>query len=317
MLFKKNIQLAFGVAFTLIGILLLFLRDDLAYFIFANKDSTITIALAAVVFLLSGVGNILYSYLQFSQKVPYEDLSSLKTNAYEKELERIKLDLLKIKSSVNSNDINQQEIDGLIKKIVEQNLEKSSFLKILETKFGHNIIEANRIDQITNDFETIGQRINSEIQRLTKSANLNLVFGSITTLIAIGFLAYEVLYKEVNFTELIPLLSHYIPRIAIVIFVEVFAFFFLKIYRANLIDIKYFHNEMTNVELKFVAIKASIASKNETIIQMAIQELAKTERNFVLRKDESTIELEKEKIDLQSSKGIIDALKDIVKLKGN
>ncbi|MBI5525005.1 MAG: hypothetical protein HY897_01580 [Deltaproteobacteria bacterium] len=42
-------------------------------------------------------------------------------------------------------------------------------------------------------------------------------------------------------------LSHYVPRITTVTFIEVFAFFFLKLYRASLIEIKFYQNELTSL----------------------------------------------------------------------
>ncbi|MGN6177933.1 MAG: hypothetical protein ACTHNW_02065 [Mucilaginibacter sp.] len=313
MINKQNFYLLAGILISLSGIILFIIRNDIAYYLF-DKSSSLTISVIASSLLLYGVGVVLYGYLQFTRNTTLTQ-NRVDISAFEKEIEILRLELLTLKSSGNPNAVNQEEIDGLIRKITEQNLGNKNFLKLLENKFGTQIIEHNRLDQLSQDFENINERISFEIQRLNKSANVNLIFGSVTTLIAIGFLAYEVLYKEINFTELIPLLSHYIPRIAIVIFVEIFAFFFLKIYKTNLTDIKYFHNEKTNIDLKFVAIKAAIITKNETIIEMTIREFATTERNFVLKKDESTIELEKEKIDLQSNKSIIDALKDIVKIK--
>lgn len=317
---KQNIYIVSGVIVTIMGIILLIIREDIALGFF-DKRSSITISLFASFLLLYGIGFLLYTYLQFSRRIEsvgfldgeIELSSDVKT--FETSLEELKLELLKLKGNEQSNGVNREEINELIKKQIYQNLDSKNFLSILEERFRKQSSEENKILRIAKDFENINQRINFEISRLTKSANINLVFGSITTLIAIGFLAYEVLYKEINFKELIPLLSHYIPRVAIVIFVEIFAFFFLKIYKANLADIKYFHNEKTNVDLKLVAIKAAIETRNETIMQTVIQELSKTERNFILKQGESTIELEKSKIDVSSDKNVIDALRDLLKTK--
>lgn len=309
----QGINLIFGVLASLVGFITLIIRDDVAYSIGLKSPLTISVASAAII--LYGIGATLYSYLQGNSiRINFPNIDTpLATNKLQEQIDFLKLEIYKFNDA--NSEVNKSEIEVLIRELINKSLNNEEFTKVFEAKFLNQLSEEQKISRINQDFVEINRRIGFEIVRLSKSANINLVFGSITTLIAVGFLGYEVLYKPVNFTEMVPLLSHYIPRITIVIFVEVFAFFFLKIYKANLNDIKYFHNEKTNIDLKLVAIKAAIATKNETIIQTSITELAKTERNFILKKDESTIEIEKERLDFQSSKSVLDALKDIIKSK--
>lgn len=311
---RYSLTIVMGVLTAIAGVILLVIREDIAYGL--NLERPVTISITASILLLYGIGFLLYAYLQYNRRIEFQ-VSDFSTGnqSIREELELLKLELLKYRNKDAHSTVDEEEISGLIKRLINQNLESEQFLKSVETKFGNQIIEEQKINRINRDFESINQRIGFEISRLSKSANINLVFGSLSTMFAIGFLGYEVIYNPVKFTDLIPLLSHYIPRISIVIFVEVFAFFFLKIYKTNLSDIKYFHNEKTNIDLKLIAIKSAISSKNETIIQLAIEELAKTERNFILKKGESTIEIEKEKMDIRNSKNIIDALKEIIKTK--
>lgn len=311
---KYSLTIVMGVLTAIAGIILLVIREDIAYGL--RLERPISISITASILLLYGIGFLLYAYLQYNKRVEFQVSDfSIGNQSIREELELLKLELYKYRNKNAHSNVDEEEISGLIKRLINQNLESEQFLKTVETKFGNQIIEEQKINRISRDFESINQRIGFEISRLSKSANINLVFGSLSTLFAIGFLGYEVIYNPVKFTELIPLLSHYIPRISIVIFVEVFAFFFLKIYKTNLSDIKYFHNEKTNIDLKLIAIKSAISTKNEISIQLVIEELAKTERNFILKKGESTIEIEKEKMDMRNSKNMIDALKDIIKAK--
>jgi hypothetical protein len=311
---KYSLTIVMGVLTAIAGIILLVIREDIAYGL--RLERQISISITASILLLYGIGFLLYAYLQYNKRVEFQVSDfSIDNQSIREELELLKLELYKYRNKNSHSNVDEEEISGLIKRLINQNLESEQFLKTVETKFGNQIIEEQKINRISRDFESINQRIGFEISRLSKSANINLVFGSLSTLFAIGFLGYEVIYNPVKFTELIPLLSHYIPRISIVIFVEVFAFFFLKIYKTNLSDIKYFHNEKTNIDLKLIAIKSAISTKNEISIQLVIEELAKTERNFILKKGESTIEIEKEKMDMRNSKNMIDALKDIIKTK--
>lgn len=168
---------------------------------------------------------------------------------------------------------------------------------------------------LTQEMEFPKRRLRYEIKRLTRSANVNLAFGSVSTIAALCFLGYEIFNQKSDFANLNQLLSYYIPRISIVIFVEVFAFFFLKIYKANLADIKYFNNELTNIDMKLIGMQIAVQNKSKVDLKFTIDTLLNTERNFILKKDDSTIELEREKIESSYSKNIVEALKELVKLK--
>jgi hypothetical protein len=151
---------------------------------------------------------------------------------------------------------------------------------------------------------------------LRRSANLNLVIGTLTTFLAISGLGFEVFKASMDFTDTVELLSHYIPRLSLVIFIEIFAFFFLKLYKANLNEIKYFNNEKTNIDFKIISLKTAIYEENQDLIKLTIEELIKTERNFKLDKNQSTVELEIRKNENTNSKlftDIIQKLTDKIK----
>ena len=80
-------------------------------------------------------------------------------------------------------------------------------------------------------------------------------------------------------------------------------------------DIKYFQNEMTNVELRMAAVNVALASGQQKAVQTVVEELSKTERNFILKKDETTADLEKFKAENTSTKDILQNLAGIWKAK--
>jgi len=165
--------------------------------------------------------------------------------------------------------------------------------------------------------ETIS-RLKREVSDLGRRANVNLLIGGVTSLIAVGLLIFMVLTSNVQRDNILDLLWHFIPRLSIVIFIEVFSFFFLRLYRTTLNEIKYFQNELTNVDLKFAGLEASLALEDSTAISSSIQEFTQTERNFVLKKDESTVDLQRLRIENQSLKEVIDSLKGpLTKVLGN
>jgi uncharacterized protein YuzE len=184
----------------------------------------------------------------------------------------------------------------------EENYAKSAFLK-------------STYQEILSDLKTIQQRLYREISKLSLRANLNLAIGSATTIVAILILYLTVGSHTPNFDSIGHSLSFFIPRISIVVFIEIFSFFFLKLYRTNLSDIKYYQNEMTNVEFKLLALKSAFAKDDLDSIKSVINNFSTIERNFILKKGESTVEVEKSKIDLASENSWKEIVKEALKLK--
>jgi uncharacterized protein YuzE len=184
----------------------------------------------------------------------------------------------------------------------EENYAKSAFLK-------------STYQEILSDLKTIQQRLYREISKLSLRANLNLAIGSATTIVAILILYLTVGSHTPNFDSISHSLSFFIPRISIVVFIEIFSFFFLKLYRTNLSDIKYYQNEMTNVEFKLLALKSAFAKDDLDSIKNVIANFSTIERNFILKKGESTVEVEKSKIDLASENSWKEIVKEALKLK--
>lgn len=163
-------------------------------------------------------------------------------------------------------------------------------------------------------FEQTSLRIENEIQNQAKRGNINLILGIITTLTGVGILGYSV-FNAPEVKSTIELASHFVPRISLVLLIEVFAYFFLKLYKQSLNEIKYFQNELTNVECKYLGVKLANGEESP-VLNDVVQKLVNTERNFVLEKGQSTVELEKEKAELQRNEKLTSALeKAISKIK--
>ncbi|WP_299052502.1 hypothetical protein [uncultured Polaribacter sp.] len=175
----------------------------------------------------------------------------------------------------------------------------------------------SRLDLLLNDFESIKRRLSGEIEKLSRKANVNLVIGSLTTIVALITLSFLVFQSGVTLTTYTEILYHYIPRISLIIFIEVFAYFFLKLYKLNLNDMKYFQNELTTVELKLASITTAINFGKDIDISAITLELSKTERNFILKKGETTVELEKARINKTDLKDLVNSITNSVKVGKN
>lgn len=141
-------------------------------------------------------------------------------------------------------------------------------------------------------------RLLAEIAALGRRSNLNLVIGflvSFSGISALGWFVYltafEMSAATSNASEV---LLKFGMRLSFVLFVEVFAYFFLRLYRYAIFEIKYFQNEITGAQFRLMALEAALRSGDKAIIEKMCAEMSKAERNFTLKKGESTIELRRE-----------------------
>ncbi|MFL9481935.1 hypothetical protein ACI6Q2_04100 [Chitinophagaceae bacterium LWZ2-11] len=196
---------------------------------------------------------------------------------------------------------------------------KDKFSKLFETDlttFKNKFVEQSLHDleyaNLFDELYKLDYKIKSQIDRLENNSNLNLIIGIITTTIAIILLAISI-FNQTELKTSIELASHYIPRVSTVIFVEIFSFFFLRLYKNNLSEIKYFQNEITNLNFKISSLKTAIKLKDSNIISEIIRNFSLTERNFILKKDESTEKIEIQKMDTASSSNYFQSLSELIK----
>ncbi len=209
----------------------------------------------------------------------------------------------------------KHEIITSLKKDILKNASENLLLEI-EEKYSKEIRKDKYISDLRKQCLQVRERLTKEIDSLGRRGNLNLVIGVITTVAAVSVLATTVLSGNHTLTAN-ELIAYYAPRLTLSIFIEIFAFFFLKLYKAGLAEIKYFQNELTNAELKFIAVEKSVMAGKDSSTAEVITELATTERNFKLGKGESTVDLEKYRSDQASNQKIMESLAGLIKNKGN
>jgi flagellar biosynthesis protein FliQ len=141
------------------------------------------------------------------------------------------------------------------------------------------------------------RRLDDEIAAQGRRGTLNMVLGVLTALAGVSLLAWMVLREPPHTTSINEFLLSFIPRISIVAIIEVFAYFFLRLYKAGLAEIKYFQNEATNLESRLAALRITLDFKNPELTTQVVLKLLSVERNPLLQKDVSTLELERERLD--------------------
>ncbi|TGK79286.1 hypothetical protein EHQ23_16890 [Leptospira bourretii] len=160
----------------------------------------------------------------------------------------------------------------------------------------------NKKEQIFNEFIhiytfyiDIESRISTEITNISRRAYINLILGLSTSLLALAGLFLN-LINSTNSYDLETnkwFVTFFIPRISFAILVEALAFYFLRIYKESLETIKYLTNELTNIDMKILSILVGMEHNSKNTLDKVVESLITTDRNSVLKKGESTVELQK------------------------
>jgi len=202
----------------------------------------------------------------------------------------------------------EREIFELRRKENLSEAQHQEFIEAITTRINNTAVETY-LDQIRSsliekDFLlTIGsrsdetlRRIYREIEALTRRATLNLVLGVVTAVSGILLLSYIVLGEGKSITNLTDFTISFIPRLSIVTIIEVFAYFFLRLYKSSLNEIKYFQNEATNIEFHFTALLSALKEKNPELMKETVLSFLRTDRNPLLVGDQKSQSLESDKL---------------------
>jgi hypothetical protein len=176
------------------------------------------------------------------------------------------------------------------------------------SKSTKKLVDAESQARLNQHFMRTMSRLSDEIKELGKRAKVNLMIGGVTALSGVSIFLLFVFQRTQESGVNSYFLKEFTPRMSLVIVIEIFAYYFLGLYKSNLSEIKYFHNELTNTEHKYVALEEAISTADKPTIKEIIKELSKTERNFLLKKGESTVSLEDKKVAMEEHKNIIAVL---------
>jgi molybdopterin converting factor small subunit len=196
---------------------------------------------------------------------------------------------------------------------IQTKLESDAFEKYL-AELKESVRTQAREEIFDNQFQDTRYRLEQELQALTKRGNLNLTLGIFTTMVGIVFLGYAVFNPPAVLTAP-ELFLYFAPRVSLVVLIEVFAYFFLRLYKQSLGEIKFFQNEMTNIEAKYLALQVVLRADDPALYSKIVEALAETERNFILAKGQTTVELERERLTKDIYVGIADAFNNLIKKK--
>lgn len=172
--------------------------------------------------------------------------------------------------------------------------------------FEEKILKDHIYREISSHISLTEKRIKSEILLLQKRANSNLLIGTSTAIAALTFMIYSIIGMNYESNTYLKFIIYFLPRFTLIIFIQIFSFYFLKLYRTSLNEVKYYQNELTNLELKFISLRSLLLGKNSEKIEQALFEFIKIDRNPVLKDSEKTIGIELLKSENEFHKNIID-----------
>jgi len=242
--------------------------------------------------------------------VAYDTLK-IEVDSLRKKIDELSVTKNENKNNVILSEVEQKEIvEGIKKRVVGKLIIDAS------TELKKDIQNIRDQVNINDHYEDMVIRIKHEIDRLNRRGGSNLGIGSTIALIGMLYLAYTVT-NQPGAKDTVEYVIHMIPRLSFVLVIEIFAYFFLKLYKNGFDEVKYFQNELTNIEAKVLAIKFLRDMKNEELMSEVIKSLMTTERNFVLMKGQTTVGLEKERIKGLEDRSIISMVKELMKFKSS
>src|SRR5687768_7245846 len=86
----------------------------------------------------------------------------------------------------------------------------NNFMKQLETRFASQSSDIGHLKELRENLAVTRRRLELEVESLSRRNSLNLTIGAVTTVVAVGLLAYLVLGTTVSFESLPNLLAHFI-----------------------------------------------------------------------------------------------------------
>lgn len=168
-------------------------------------------------------------------------------------------------------------------------------------------------------FKSTEDRIKNEIGNLKNRAKVNLIIGVIITVGGLGTLFAFILWGQEDISKVVDTISlakltlYWISKLSLVVLIEIFALFFLRMYRDNMETIKYYQNELTSIESRKIALLFSILHETPDAISNSLQTLNGIDRNFIFHKEHTTVELEKMRLSNDSMKEQIENMWGLLK----
>jgi hypothetical protein len=192
--------------------------------------------------------------------------------------------------------------------IIERDVDKggkaiSSNSKKLSFEVNQNARDLFANGGVLEFSEARTKHIDDKLDYLKKWAFTSIGLAIVISSIAVGLLIWMILFEDMSNKNIESLkqlnsigwISHIISRVVLFVIIEIFAFFYFSIAKSSLGKMQYLINERTNIELKLFALRTAITLNDIKSAQSILVELGKSERNFIMDKSQTTVEIERYK----------------------
>ncbi|WP_155639308.1 hypothetical protein [Burkholderia territorii] len=218
---------------------------------------------------------------------------------------QLKGSIIHLTERVNNMHVDEDTRNEIISKITEQ-LQDVAISSTL-TDFAERNLEAQRqasfSDKLREEHVATTVRLSNAIKNLQRRANINLVFGIVLSLLGV-YLLWQALSSPARGDSVWDFARSYLPRLSLVLIIEIFSYFFLNLYKSSLSETRYYQNELTNISSRRLSLVCALEIEDKKTLSTVVADLSKTERNNILSKGQSTFELERVKLESESSKNL-------------
>ena len=284
---------------------------------------------AGFLILMLPIFVLMQAYLEPTLKNRVSNQSKLRQNALNDEINKLRsetqLALDEIKENIetlhekfdqnSTADLVPEEFRNDLASEIRAQIERrasDAILDDIESRASDRAFESLSQEVDFSQLTLARERIETEIFDLGRRGNLNLILGGMTSLVGLIILGISVYFQTTGNDETLTLLNYFLPRAGLALMIQIFAYFFLSLYRNSLQEIKYFQNEVTNIEAKYAALGAAMRTKDNEIIKSVLASFSTTERNHILLKNQTTVELEKAKAEQGSNAATLKILTEFV-----
>lgn len=221
------------------------------------------------------------------------------------------LEFLAYSGDVDKYKYYKNTYEGLVNKENQKKVE-SLITELMDNDLNEDEIEED-INPIYNKFEDLKSRLVTESNRLNKQAIINLLLCFFIAIAFLGIVLYGILFNQNS--EKISwevFIIQYIPKLTGILGLLTMFLYFTKLYKTNILDAKYYQNEATNVEFRFIALMTCFErNKRDSQENEIILGLSNFDRNNVISNEQTSLELERLKVENELNKNYLTQIWDL------
>jgi hypothetical protein len=239
---------------------------------FITLSASWGILAAIATFLFSGLAIGLFGFLRGDAAAVdshfYGGEAEQISDTVRQEVARLKSDLAALKVAKSQGKEASVNLENLRATITPE------IVAAVEQRLSVEALAKAQTQEIRAIFANAYTRLSAAIEQLNLRGIVNLIIGVITTVFAAAVLAYMA-FKAPATTNPGEILAHYIPRLSTVVFIEVFSFFFLRLYKTTLDDSKFYQLQLLSLTTTDIALQAAMKTGDAAVMAAVISQIAR------------------------------------------